>query len=194
MALRIQPWSLVLALSLGVFACDEGSDPTSSPDDSLRAAKIGMSEAIAAAERELAGGVPVEGEFELGRDGAVFEVEILVDGEVHEVLIDPSDGRVLGVELDPEDLAEAIATAARLADARLSLAEAIAIAERETSGTVFEIEVGDEGFELAVLTDAGPLELILSTSDGAVLSNEAAAAGPENELDDDEEDDEEDDD
>jgi uncharacterized membrane protein YkoI len=179
-------WLLALGLCACVFlACDTGSD-SSSPEDSLRSAAIGMSEAIAAAEAEVANGVTIEAEFEVGKDGAVFEVAILVDGEVREALVDPSDGRILSVTSDPEDLEQARATAERLATARLSLADAIAVAERATGGTVFEIEVDGQGFELAVLTDDGPLAVVVSASDGSILATERAEHGPE--LDENEED------
>jgi uncharacterized membrane protein YkoI len=181
-----------LGLCACVFlACDTGSD-SSSPEDSLRSAAIGMSEAIAAAEAKVESGVTVEAEFELGKDGAVFEVAILVDGEVREVFVDPSDGRILGVATDPEDGEEARASAERLANTRLRLADAIAVAERETGGTVFEIEVDERGFELAVLTDGGPVEVVVS-SDGSILATERTEDGPEIE-DEDEDEDEPDDD
>jgi uncharacterized membrane protein YkoI len=66
-------------------------------------AKITMAQAIAAAENQV-GGKAVETGIEDENGTVAFEVEVLKDGQRHEVLIDPQSGEVLKTTLsDNED-------------------------------------------------------------------------------------------
>jgi hypothetical protein len=182
-----------LILALFAFGCDD--DVSSSPDDALREAKTDLAGAIAAAERAEPTGVVVEAEFEQRGDTAVYEVALLVDDEVHEVFVDPVDGRVITIEVDPEDLEEARASAALLGAAKIGMREAIAAAVRVAEGSAFEIEVNAEGFEVLVLGDAGATIVALGL-DGAVLDARVHESGveveDEHEDDDEEQEDDED--
>jgi uncharacterized membrane protein YkoI len=67
----------------------------------LESAKITLSEAIAAAERET-GGKAIDAGIE--DDGAVhFEVEIAKDKEVQKVLVDPQTGMIVNVAKGDDD-------------------------------------------------------------------------------------------
>jgi uncharacterized membrane protein YkoI len=58
-------------------------------------AKIGLAEAITAAERETSGKA-IEGQIEAKKDGrSYFEIEVYAGGKIVEVRIDPETGRVL---------------------------------------------------------------------------------------------------
>ncbi len=71
----------------------------------LQGAKITLSEAIAAAEKEVAGGKALEAEFEIINGTASYTIEIDKDG-VQTVLVDAATGNVLKVvagEWDDDD-------------------------------------------------------------------------------------------
>lgn len=181
------------ALAFATASCDEDGSNTSTPHDSVQEATVGLGDAIAAAEREIGGGTTVAAEYEIGKDGSSFEVEILVDGEVREVFIDPSDGRVLEVKVDPEDLKWATAAAARLASAGITLAKAVAIAEAEAHGTAYEVGLSKAGVEVEVLSGDDRIEVEIALADGHVIAAEPDEGGFRSD-DDDDDDDEDDDD
>ena len=64
-------------------------------------AKISLSEAIKAAEQKT-GGKALEAELDEESNTVQFEVEILKDGKIHEVMVDGKTGNVLKVSLDDE--------------------------------------------------------------------------------------------
>jgi uncharacterized membrane protein YkoI len=193
----VAPTLAVATLAVAATTCDEDSTTTtSSPQDSVREAEVGLGDAIAAAQDRVGSGITVAAEYELSKDGAEFEVEILVDGEVREVLVDPSDGRVLEVKVDPEDLKWATAAAARLAASDTTLAKAVEIAEVETNGTAYEVELGKDGIKVEVLTGDARVEVKIALEDGHVVAVEEAGTGfrSAGDEDDDEGEDEDDDD
>lgn len=65
-------------------------------------AKISLIDAIKAAEQNT-GGKAMEAEVNDESNTAEFEVEILKDGKVYEVMVDGITGKVLKVALDKED-------------------------------------------------------------------------------------------
>ena len=64
-------------------------------------AKISLTEAIKAAEQKT-GGKAIEAEVDGESSGVQFEIEILKDGKIHEVLVDGITGKVLKVSLEDE--------------------------------------------------------------------------------------------
>ncbi len=64
-------------------------------------AKITLTEAIKAAEQKT-GGKAMEAEVDDDSDTVQFEVEVLKDGKIHEVIVDGLTGKVLKVSLDDE--------------------------------------------------------------------------------------------
>ncbi|MDP3332287.1 MAG: PepSY domain-containing protein [Methylococcaceae bacterium] len=64
-------------------------------------AKISLSEAIKAAEHKV-GGKAMEAEVDDESNTVQFEIEILKDGKIHEVIVDGITGKVLKVSLDDE--------------------------------------------------------------------------------------------
>jgi uncharacterized membrane protein YkoI len=182
----------ILALALLAFACDEGS--TSGPEDALRSARLDLAGAIAVAQRAKPDGQVVEAEFEQ-RDGkAIYEVALLVDGEVHEVMVDPHSGDVIETGVDPEDLEQARASVAALAVGKIGITDAIAKAEREVGGQAHEVEVEDGVIEVRVLLDAGSKVVVIDLVDGGVEAVRDDQAGVEVENEDDDDDGEDEDD
>jgi uncharacterized membrane protein YkoI len=182
----------ILTLALLAFACDDGS--TSAPEDVLRSARLDLAGAIAVAQRAEPDGQVVEAEFEQRGEKAIYEVALLVDGEVREVTVDPDSGDVIETGVDPEDLEEARASVAALAVGKISITDAIAKAEREVGGQAHEVEVGDGVIEVRVLLDAGSKIVAIDLAEGGVKAVRDDQAGVEIENEDDDDDDEGEDD
>lgn len=88
-----------------VSATDRDDDDDVQERAALQSAKITVSEAIAAAEKEVAGGKALEAEFEIINGTASYTIEIDKDG-VQTVLVDAATGNVLKVvagEWDDDD-------------------------------------------------------------------------------------------
>ena len=64
-------------------------------------AKITLTEAIKSAEQKT-GGKAMEAEVDDESNTVQFEIEILKDGKIHEVMVDGITGKVLKVSLDDE--------------------------------------------------------------------------------------------
>ena len=64
-------------------------------------AKISLTEAIKVAEQKV-GGKAMEAEVDDESNTVQFEVEILKDGKIHEVMVDGKTGKVLKVSLEDE--------------------------------------------------------------------------------------------
>ena len=64
-------------------------------------AKISLTEAIKVAEQKV-GGKAMEAELDDESNTVQFEIEVLKDGKIHEVMVDGKTGKVLKVSLDDE--------------------------------------------------------------------------------------------
>jgi uncharacterized membrane protein YkoI len=64
-------------------------------------AKISLTEAIKAAEQKT-GGKAMEASVDDESNAVQFEIEVLKDGKIHEVMVDGKTGKVLKVSLDDE--------------------------------------------------------------------------------------------
>lgn len=64
-------------------------------------AKISLSEAIKAAEQKV-GGKAMEAEIDDEASSVQFEIEVVKEGKVHNVLVDGNTGKVLKVSLSNE--------------------------------------------------------------------------------------------
>ena len=64
-------------------------------------AKISLTDAIKAAEQKT-GGKAMEAEVDDKSNTVQFEIEVLKDGKIHEVIVDGKSGKVLKVSLDDE--------------------------------------------------------------------------------------------
>jgi uncharacterized membrane protein YkoI len=79
------------------------SERTTNEAAVIAGAKITLAQAIAAAENQV-GGKAVETGIEDENGTVAFEVEVLKDGQRHEVLVDPQSGEVLKTTMsDSED-------------------------------------------------------------------------------------------
>lgn len=88
---------------LSVAAVNSYAAP-SDPNDalSIMRAKIGLAQAVAAAE-EHAGGKAARAEFERHNGQWVFDVEVVKGNQVMDVKVDPTTGRILSAATDKAD-------------------------------------------------------------------------------------------
>jgi uncharacterized membrane protein YkoI len=165
------------ALTL-LAGCDLGNDTQSLRDKlgvELADADISLTEAIEIAENEVPGAIVLEAKLDVHRTVTTYDVELLLDGVVHEVDVAPSDGAVLRNRargLDADDRAEA-ESAAALVTASAGWAELVAKAEAERAGVAFDVEAdGDDGvLEVDLLEDDRIWEIELR-SDGTIVKSE----------------------
>ncbi len=173
---------LVVSVALAVPGCAYFS---AHKDDSCEhaslamvqdATTISMTRAIEIAMKRIPNLQPVEAEVEMDKSGPVFEVEFASDSKMIEVKINGVTGEIIEVEKedDPEEAGE---FQKALAAAKIDLAKAIAIAEKEVGGFVFEAEIemeDDEGcvIEVGTVADGVVKEVEIDAATGKVIEIE----------------------
>ena len=95
-----------MVLIAGAFASEAQADESKGREDAkelqlFSQAKISLTDAIKAAEQKT-GGKAFEAELNDESDIVQFEIEILKDGKIHDVLVDGKTGKVLKVSLDDD--------------------------------------------------------------------------------------------
>ena len=94
-----------MALTAGavtnVAQADESKEKEAKELQLFSKAKISLIEAIKAAEQNT-GGKALEAELDDGSNAIQFEIKILKDGKIYEVLVDGTTGNVIKVSLDDE--------------------------------------------------------------------------------------------
>ncbi|MCR9165522.1 MAG: PepSY domain-containing protein [Nannocystaceae bacterium] len=123
-----------------------------------------FAEALSIAQQKVPDGVPVEVEIMRtgGRD--VLEVELLVDGVIREVYLDPATGDVIAIQ--DEDGSEVAQQ--DLASRGKTLVEAAKVSLVEAGDIAREHVHGEETIEVEYLVQDGTLKLdvLVRTSDG----------------------------
>ncbi len=92
---------IITGTAVNVAQAGEAKDKEAKELKLFSQAKITLSEAIKAAEHKT-GGKAMEAEVDDESDTVQFEVEIVKDGKIHDVLVDGKTGKVLKVSLDDE--------------------------------------------------------------------------------------------
>lgn len=129
-------------------------------------ASVDLSRAIAAAEAATRG-TAIEAKVALrGDSDAVYEVEVLADERIHELVLDLDS---LAVQSREDDVGDAEDSVDADLAARADWAALVAAAEAETGGDAFEIEAdGENGsFEVEVLADGGVWDVVVNP-DGSI--------------------------
>jgi uncharacterized membrane protein YkoI len=93
--------TLLASTVVGVAQANESNDKEAKELTLFNQAKISLVEAIKAAEHKT-GGKALEAELNDESNTVQFEVEVLKDGKVHDVIVDGKTGIVLKVSLDGE--------------------------------------------------------------------------------------------
>ena len=96
------PIALITAAAL--LACGTTGPAASTENDALAAAsaKVSLSQAIGVAEQRAAGKA-TKAEFERGKQGPVYEVEVVSGSKVFDVKVDFEQGTVLASREDKVD-------------------------------------------------------------------------------------------
>ena len=96
---------IAMVLLIGAFAnlaqASESKEKEAKELTLFSQAKISLTEAIKAAEQKT-GGKAMEAELDDESGTVHFEIEILKDGKIHNVLVDGKTGKVLKVSLDDD--------------------------------------------------------------------------------------------
>ena len=93
--------AIMTATVANVAQAGESKDKEAKELKLFSEAKISLCEAIKAAEQKI-GGKAMEAELDDESNTVQFEIEILKDGKIHEVMVDGITGKVLKVSLDDE--------------------------------------------------------------------------------------------
>jgi len=124
-----------LAAHLGVIREDDDDDDDGQEGlaRGLRSSKMGLQQGLTVSEQE---GRPIAGRFEIERGKIQLSVYTVKDGKFSELRVDPATRNVANVGLitRPEALASAQSQSAAMANAKLSLKEAVDKAVTENGG------------------------------------------------------------
>jgi uncharacterized membrane protein YkoI len=93
--------ALMIVTVTNVAKAGESKDKEAKELKLFGEAKISLCEAIKAAEQKV-GGKAMEAELDDESETVQFEIEVLKDGKIHEVLVDGKTGKVLKVSLEDE--------------------------------------------------------------------------------------------
>jgi uncharacterized membrane protein YkoI len=92
---------LITGLFTNVAQAGESKEKEANELKLFSQAKISLAEAIKAAEQKT-GGKAMEAELDDESNTVQFEIDILKDGKIHEVIVDGITGKVLKVSLEDE--------------------------------------------------------------------------------------------
>jgi uncharacterized membrane protein YkoI len=139
-------------------------------------------QAIRVAEQET-GGRARKAEMERERGVDAYEIETVAKDKSAKVLVEPASGKVMSVEgpgffdaivnlFDGDDRREEQAALAQLEASPMTLAAAIAAAERETGGRAVKASLksryGQTLFEVGVVKDLVPHKVMVDPASGQV--------------------------
>lgn len=93
---------LIAASVLSVGHAADNKDKEAKELNRFNQATISLQEAIKAAEHKI-GGKAMEAEIDDEAKTVQYEIEIVKDGKVHEVMVDGKTGEVLAVKQDDEE-------------------------------------------------------------------------------------------
>lgn len=140
-------------------------------------AGIDLQKAIAISIESTGGGKALEAKSEHEDGKMLFEVEVLKEGKVTEVSVDATTGKV--VESSTENFISKFLNFGEnkkrdvIANAKITLEEAIEIALKDQNGIVTEAETkfknDTDFFEVTVLSETKEVELQISPVDGKII-------------------------
>jgi uncharacterized membrane protein YkoI len=93
--------AIMTATAVNVAQAGESKEKEAKELKLFSQAKISLIKAIKAAEKKT-GGKAFEAELDDGSSTAQFEIKILKNGKIYEVIVDGKTGKVLKVSLDDE--------------------------------------------------------------------------------------------
>ncbi len=167
----------IVLLAVVSLARANGSGEAEQLKKALAAARVTPAQAIETAQKEVAGGKAIEVDLEVEKGAAIYEVVVLVGETVKEVQVDTVTGKVLAAkEEQPEaDEADELATVKKaLAGAKLTLAQALAAASKETKDAkIFKAELelkgGQPAYAVGLLQAEKVVHATVDAATGKVL-------------------------
>lgn len=145
---------------------------------------IDLHKAISISLESAGGGKVMEAKKEHENGKQVFEVEILKDGKMTEISIEAATGKI--VESSTENFFSSLFNLGEgkqreaLEGAKISLEEAITIAQKDRTGQVVEAEAKfkkNQGYyEVTIIADKIETELKIDMANGSILNAKTDAA------------------
>lgn len=188
---KLIPVTMAAALALGAASAtyaSSGENENAKEVSAVLSAKTSVSQAIAAAEQQT-GGRAMKVDVGHEKGGYQYEIKIVSKDKVSEVFVDPASGKITRTDdegliakvFDNEDQAEF----AKLAASPVTLASAVATAEKEIGGkaieAAFENEDGNMQFEVEVAKDKAVQKVMIDATSGKVVKVSASEEGEHNE-------------
>lgn len=170
---------LAAALGTGLVSTAVNAATTSSEVRAAQASKITLKQAINIANKQVSGTL-ISAEFDDDDDqakGGVYELEFNTNTHNYEVKVDALTGKIINTETDRLDSGD-IADFKMLKQAKINMANAMSIAEKNTGGRVMEIEFKNDRdyadhtsyYEVEVLKGATIVELNIDATTGSVFN------------------------
>ena len=142
----------------------------------MQSSKLSLADAITTAERET-GGQVIEAELDEDDDMFFYKLEVLRDDDLVLVYINPASGVVVGTRepglVRGASRGSAQQSAEAVRGAKVSLSQALGIAEQRTGGRAVEIELEREGagyiYEVTTIQPGLEHDLEIDIQSGSIL-------------------------
>ncbi|MEN2750338.1 PepSY domain-containing protein [Psychrobacter sp. FBL11] len=173
---------LTVALTTGALSTAVVAANNSDEVSVVQAAKVSLKQAVATASKEAAGSLVSaeldDNDSDAQNGNSVYELEFSNDTTSYEIKVDAMTGEIVTSEteqLDKEDIDDYKVQQ----QAKISMTDAIDIAEKQTNGHTLEIEFESDDdkmdhptyYEVKVLKDNQIFELNIDAETGTVFEN-----------------------
>lgn len=165
--------SCVFALAVLLGGASKAAAADTSEVQALARAKLSLTQAIEAAERE-GDGKAIEAEFDADSGRSRYDVKVLGRDKLVEYTLDADTGKVLETSNEPIEKLFSRLEPDDVRGARTTLAQAIGIAEQHTKGKAVDAEVDREGesirYDVTILKSDGSIqELEIDGASGKII-------------------------
>lgn len=170
---------LTAVLGTGLMSTAVNAATISSEVRAAQASKITLKQAINIANKQVSGTL-ISAEFDdddSQAKGGVYEIKFNTNTHNHEVKVDALTGKIISTETDRLDSGD-IADFKTMKQAKVTITNAMSIAEKNTSGRVMEIEFKNDRdhvdhasyYEVEVLKQDQIIELNIDAKTGKVFN------------------------
>lgn len=170
---------LTAVLGTGLMSTAVNAATISSEVRAAQASKITLKQAINIANKQVSGTL-ISAEFDdddSKAKGGVYEIKFNTNTHNHEVKVDALTGKIISTETDRLDSGD-IADFKTMKQAKVTITNAMSIAEKNTSGRVMEIEFKNDRdhvdhasyYEVEVLKQDQIIELNIDAKTGKVFN------------------------
>lgn len=170
---------LTAVLGTGLMSTAVNAATISSEVRAAQASKITLKQAVNIANKQVSGTL-ISAEFDdddSQAKGGVYEIKFNTNTHNHEVKVDALTGKIISTETDRLDSGD-IADFKTMKQAKITITNAMSIAEKNTSGRVMEIEFKNDRdhvdhasyYEVEVLKQDQIIELNIDAKTGKVFN------------------------